>query len=64
MPSLQGVILKNFWDGEAMKIPKKMKAVGFVSRARLCHEHKMNATASNFFFWGGGVRKKEKERMA
>jgi hypothetical protein len=33
-----------------MKIPVKIKSVGFVSGARLCHEHKMSVTTSNFFF--------------
>jgi hypothetical protein len=33
-----------------MKIPEKIKSVGFVSGARLCHEHKMSATTNNFFF--------------
>jgi hypothetical protein len=30
-----------------MKIPEKIKSVGFVSAARLCHEHKMSATTNN-----------------
>jgi hypothetical protein len=33
-----------------MKIPEKIKSVGFVSGAQLCHEHKMMATTNNFFF--------------
>jgi hypothetical protein len=35
--------------GAAAKIPEKIKSVGFVSGARLCHEHKMSATTNNFF---------------
>jgi hypothetical protein len=36
--------------GAATKTPEKFKSVGFVSGARLCHEYKMSATTSNFFF--------------
>jgi hypothetical protein len=50
MPSLQGVISNYFWEGAATKITEKIKSVGFVSEARLCHEHKMIATTNNFFF--------------
>jgi hypothetical protein len=50
MPSLYGVIANYFWEGAAMKIPKKIKSVGFVSKALLCHKHKMSATTNNFFF--------------
>jgi hypothetical protein len=39
-----------FWEGAATKIPEKIKSVGFVSGARLCHEHKMSETTNNFFF--------------
>jgi hypothetical protein len=38
------------WEGAATRIPEKIKSVGFVSGARLCHEHKMRATTNNFFF--------------
>jgi hypothetical protein len=33
-----------------MKIPEKIKLVGFVTRTRPCHKHKMSATTDNFFF--------------
>jgi hypothetical protein len=36
--------------GAATKIPDEIKSVGFVSAARLCHEHKMSASTYNFFF--------------
>jgi hypothetical protein len=39
-----------FWEGAAIKISEKTKSVGFVSGARLCHEHKMSATTNNFLF--------------
>jgi hypothetical protein len=42
--------LELFLGGAATKIPEKIKSVGFVSGARLCHEHKMSATTNNFFF--------------
>jgi hypothetical protein len=48
MPSLYGITSNYFWEGAATKIPKKIKSVGFVSGARLCHEHKMRATTNNF----------------
>jgi hypothetical protein len=41
---------KLFLEGAATKIPEKIKSVGFVSEARLCHEYKMSATANNFLF--------------
>jgi hypothetical protein len=50
MPSLYGVIWNYFWEGAAMKIPEKIKSVGFVSQARLCHEHKISANTNNVFF--------------
>jgi hypothetical protein len=34
--------------GEATKIPEEIKSVGFVSGARLYHEHKMSATTNTF----------------
>jgi hypothetical protein len=49
MPSLEGVTSNAFREGAAMKIPKKIKFVGFLSAAWLCNEHKVNATI-NFFF--------------
>jgi hypothetical protein len=42
--------LELFLGGAATKIPQKIKLVGFVFGARLCHEHKMSTTANNFFF--------------
>jgi hypothetical protein len=33
-----------------MRIPKKIKFVGFVSGVQLCHERKMTASMNNFFF--------------
>jgi hypothetical protein len=50
MPRLSGVISNNYWDGAGTKIPQKIKSVGFVSGTRLCHECKMSAATSNFFF--------------
>jgi hypothetical protein len=41
--------LELFLGGTATKIPEKIKSVGFVSGARLCHEHKMSATTNNVF---------------
>jgi hypothetical protein len=38
-----------------MKIPGKIKVVGFVSEFIECHERKMNTTVNNFFF----VKKKD-----
>jgi hypothetical protein len=38
------------WEGAATKIPEKIKSVGIVSGARLCHGHRMTATRNNFFF--------------
>jgi hypothetical protein len=38
------------WEGAATKIPEKIKSVGFVSGARLRHEHKMSAATNIFFF--------------
>jgi hypothetical protein len=40
--------LEQFWDGAAVKIPEKIKSVGFVFGARLCHERKVSATTCNF----------------
>jgi hypothetical protein len=42
--------LELFLGGAATDIPEKISSVGFVSRARLCHEHKIRATTNNFFF--------------
>jgi hypothetical protein len=50
MPSLLGVNSNYFWEGAAKNTPEKIKSVGFVSGARLCHEHKVSATTNNFFF--------------
>jgi hypothetical protein len=50
MPSLQGVIPNYFSEGAATKITQKIKSVGFVSGARLCHDQKISATTNNFFF--------------
>jgi hypothetical protein len=45
------VLISNcFWEGAATKTPEKIKSVGFVSGARLCHEHKMSATTNSFSF--------------
>jgi hypothetical protein len=33
-----------------LKIPKKMKSVGFGSGALLCHDHNMSTTMNTFFF--------------
>jgi hypothetical protein len=41
--------LELFMGGTSTRIPKKIKSVGFVFGARLCHEHKMSATTNNFF---------------
>jgi hypothetical protein len=41
-----------------MKITKKIKSVGFVSRAQLCHEHKVGATTNNVSFVKKEWRKK------
>jgi hypothetical protein len=38
------------WEGPATKIPEKIKPVGFVSEARLCHKHQMSATTNKFLF--------------
>jgi hypothetical protein len=43
-------IPKYFLEGAATKIPEKMKSVGFVSGARLCHEHKMSVTTNDILF--------------
>lgn len=34
----------------SMKILKKIKLVGFVSGAQLCHNHRINATTNFFLF--------------
>jgi hypothetical protein len=47
--SFKGVISNYFWEGEAAKMPEKIKSVGFVSGARPCHEHKMSTPTNNFF---------------
>jgi hypothetical protein len=47
---LQYVITNYFWEWAATKVPEKIKSVGFVSRSRLCHEHKMSATKNKFLF--------------
>jgi hypothetical protein len=39
----------------ATKIPEKIKSVGFVLGARLCHEHKVRAT-TNFSLRNGMAR--------
>jgi hypothetical protein len=36
--------------GAVTKISEKIKSVGFVSGARLCHEREVSATANNFCF--------------
>jgi hypothetical protein len=33
-----------------MKILEKIKSVSFVSKARLCHEHKTSGRTNNFFY--------------
>jgi hypothetical protein len=48
--SLYAAIFNYFWERTAMKTPKKIKLVGFVSGAQQCHEHKMKTTTYNFFF--------------
>jgi hypothetical protein len=48
MASSQGVNSNYIWVKVAVKIPEKIKSVGFVSGARLFHEHKMSATMNNF----------------
>jgi hypothetical protein len=50
------VFSRCFWDGAATKIPEKIKSVGFVSGARLYHEHELRKTTDNFIF--------EKKRVA
>jgi hypothetical protein len=50
--------LNYFWEGAATKIPEKIKLVGFVSRAQVCHKHKMSAT-TNYLWKRNGPRKPE-----
>jgi hypothetical protein len=45
------VLSQTFSEEEAAtKIPAKIKSIGFVSRAWLCHEHKITVTVNKFFF--------------
>jgi hypothetical protein len=47
---LPGFNSNYFYEGAAMKIPEKIKSMGYISGVRVCHEDEMRATTRNFFF--------------
>lgn len=44
------VLSGTFWEGAAKETPEKIKAVGFVTGVRQCHDHKVSATTNKLFF--------------